>query len=421
MPLTLSTPLSRSLRFIALSLTLSASAIAAQLQADLGSQTSSTSRWIGTWAAAQVGIAEKSGAVAVKEVLYQTVHLSRGGRSVRVIFTNEFGTDPLVLDAARISLRGKNGDPLAGSDHALSFVGKPGIVVPAGAVAVSDPVAMDVPALGDLNISLSLPPQRQHTITAHSLGLQTNYQAEDDTIRPSPPSGAHALAQWHFLKSVEVLAKDTHSGAAVVALGDSITDGYRSTTDTNRRWPDLLAERLQADAPLRSLGVLNEGISGNRVLHDGAGPSALARLDRDVLSQDGVHYLIVMESINDIGRAQSPGGEDAITAQTLIAGLTQIVERAHAHGILVYGATLTPFLGAGYASPSGEAMRQTVNEWIRGSRQFDGVIDFDQITRNPTAPTQFLPAYDSGDHLHPNDAGYKAMADGIDLKLFSRR
>jgi len=213
---------------------------------------------------------------------------------------------------------------------------------------------------------------------------------------------------------------------AVVTLGDSITDGAASTLDKNARWPNVLAERLQADKKTASLGVLDQGIGGNRVLHDGTGPNALARFDRDVLSQDGVRYLIVLEGINDIGRlAKLKDPTDQITAAQLIAALSQIIERAHAHGIKVYGATLTPYGGAGYFCEEGEKVREAENDFIRHSGKFDGVIDFDKMTQDPANPTQFNPAYNGDethkpDHLHPNDAGYKVMGDGIDLKLFEK-
>ncbi len=208
---------------------------------------------------------------------------------------------------------------------------------------------------------------------------------------------------------------------AIVTLGDSITDGAHSTANANRRWPDVLAARLKQEHGLENISVLNEGIGGNRVLNDQAGPSALARLDRDVLAQNGVRYVIVLESINDIGRlAHLTAPEDDVTAPMLEQGLKQIADAAHEHGIKAFGATLTPYGGAGYGSEKGEQVRKEVNNWIRTSGTFDGVIDFDQITRDPQNPDRFNPVYDSGDHLHPSDAGYKAMGDGIDLKLFIR-
>jgi lysophospholipase L1-like esterase len=222
---------------------------------------------------------------------------------------------------------------------------------------------------------------------------------------------ANRTGAWFLLARVEVTAPA--NAAAVVAFGDSITDGARSTVDTNNRWPDHLARRLAAAG--RPVAVLNAGISGNRVLSDGAGVSALARFDKDVLLQTGVTHVVVMEGINDIGLARN---NPSPSAADIIAGHKQLIERARARGLKVYGATLTPFEGAAYYSPEGEAKRQAVNEWIRTGRAYDAVIDFDAVTRDPAAPTKFLPAYDSGDHLHPGDAGYKAMGDAVDLALF---
>ena len=229
---------------------------------------------------------------------------------------------------------------------------------------------------------------------------------------------ASKFTRWEFLKGVDVLA-DAADGA-VVTFGDSITDGALSTYDTNSRWPDVLARRLHDDKKTSGLGVLNEGIGGNRVLHDDTGPSALARFDRDVLAQAGVKYLVIMEGINDIGNATNPvKPRDPVTAVEIIAGLQQLTERAHIHGIKVFGATLTPYVGAKYQSAEGEIMRTAVNDWIRSSKSLDGVIDFDLATRDQSNPSVFSKVADSGDHLHPGDSGYKAMGDSIDLKLFT--
>ncbi len=377
--------------------------------------------WTGTWGAAPSAEHMASGVLPAETTLREIVHVSRGGTAVRVTFTNEFGTDPLRLGAAHLGLRAQGSTLIPGSDRALLFGGQTRISIPPGAVAVSDSVAIKLDAQADLAITLDLPAQPLHTITAHSLALTTNYEATGNQIESAALPDTKPILQWRFLKNVEVRGGDTATSGAVVAFGDSITDGFRSTPDTNRRWPDVLAGRLQAEKHLRAVGVLNEGISGNRVLHDGAGPNALARFDRDVLSQSGVRYLVVLEGINDIGRTVQPHDPgDAITAEQIIVGYGQMIARAHAHGIKVYGATLTPFLGAGYASPAGEAMRQTVNAWIRTPGHFDAVIDFDQATRDPAKPGSMLPAYDCGDHLHPSDAGYKAMGDSIDLHLFAR-
>jgi lysophospholipase L1-like esterase len=244
----------------------------------------------------------------------------------------------------------------------------------------------------------------------------------EDTADPNLPS-ARTVSDWCFVKGVDVSVKNTKKAAAnpaaIVAFGDSITDGAKSTRDSNSRWPDILAQRLQANKKTANISVLNEGISGNRLLHDKAGPNALARFDRDVLAQSGVKYLILFEGINDIGHTAQPlEPADVITADQMILALAQMAQSAHEHGIKVIGATLAPYAGAKYYSESGEQIRQGVNSWIRTSPAFDGVIDFDKITRDPSSPSAYLPTVDSGDHLHPNDTGYKTMANAIDLLLF---
>ena len=276
---------------------------------------------------------------------------------------------------------------------------------------------MQAAALSDLAVSVYLPQQRIRNTTCHDFGDSTNYILKGDATGAATADNSSPIYSWCFVKGIDVSA--SNQAAAVVTFGDSITDGALSTRDANRRWPDVLAARLQADKKTADLGVLNQGIGGNRVLHDGYGPSALARFDRDVIAQSGVKYLIVLEGINDIGRLKNPHEQgDNITADDLIFGLSQLVTRAHQHGIKVFGATLTPYMSAGYSAALGEQVRQTYNNWIRTSGVFDGVIDFDKITQDPAHPDQFLPDYDSGDHLHPKDAGYKAMGDAIDLSLF---
>jgi lysophospholipase L1-like esterase len=284
---------------------------------------------------------------------------------------------------------------------------------------VSDPVSLKLPALSDVAVSFVVPAQAISQVTHHSFANQTSYTAAGSVSGAPTLDSPAEITDWPFLKGIDVRADD--KAAAIVAFGDSITDGAHSTRDANRRWPDLLAQRLQADKKTKDLGVLNEGIGGNRVLHDNTGPSALARFDRDVLAQAGVKYLVILESINDIGHAQDPVKPyDVVSADDLIAGLTQLATRAHTHGIKVYGATLTPYVGAKYASPAGEAMRQAVNNWIRTTNVLDGFIDFDKAAQDKTNPAVFSSTADSGDHLHPGDAGYKAMSDSIDLKLFTK-
>jgi lysophospholipase L1-like esterase len=351
--------------------------------------------------------------------LREIVHISLGGPTLRVVFTNEFGTDPLTIGAAHIGVStGGSGIDLANA-AGLTFAGRTMVEIPPGALVVSDPVALKAPPSTDLAISLFLPAQAIHTVSSHGSADQTSYTAPGNVVGAKALDTPTQIASWPFVKAVDV--KVSGDSAAVVALGDSITDGAFATTNANARWPDELARRLLANKATANLSVLNLGIGGNRVLHDVAGPSALARFDRDVLAQAGVKYLIILESINDIGHATDPVNPNGIvTADDLIAGLTQLAERAHMHGIKVFGATLTPDGKSKYDQPGEEPMRQAVNKWIRSTSEFDGVIDFEKATLDPASPTQFLPAFDHGDHLHPNDAGYKAMGDAIDLKLFTR-
>ena len=375
--------------------------------------------WVGTWATADVERPNSNGAFGGGDItLRQIVHVSLGGALVRVELSNQFGTEPLTVGAVHIALPGAKGDIALMSANALTFSGRSSVVIPPGAVAVSDPAGLALPALSDLAISIFLPAQKISHLTVHGSAYQTNYMAPGNVAgaKSLPPEGVKTAASWFFLKAVDV--KTAAANGAVVAFGDSITDGTASTPDTNGRWPDVLARRLQGSKATAGLGVLNVGIGGNRVLHDGTGLNALARFDTDVLGQSGVRYLIVLESINDIGHAADPVKPyDVVSAEDLIAGLTQLVERAHAHGIKVFGGTLTPYVGAKYASPAGEEMRKEVNQWIRTGKAFDGVIDFEAATRDKSTGA-FLAADDRGDHLHPNDAGLKAMGEAVDLKLF---
>jgi lysophospholipase L1-like esterase len=350
------------------------------------------------------------------QTLRQVVRTSIGGNRVRIVLSNVFGTAPIEIGAAHVALRDKDANVVAASTKPLTFGGKTTGTVLAGATLLSDPVDLTVAPVSDLVVDLFVPGDigvGPSPVTTHNGAGQTNYLSE-----PGNHSGASALPvagranAWFLLARVEVMAPA--SAMAIVAFGDSITDGARATADTNSRWPDVLARRLSARRGA-AVAVLNAGISGNRVLGDGAGVSALARFDKDVLLQTGVTHVIVMEGINDIGLARANASP---SAADLIAGHKQLIERAHARGLKIYGATLTPFEGAGYYTPEGEAKRQALNEWIRTSKAYDGVIDFDRVTRDPNAPTKFLPAYDSGDHLHPGDAGYKAMGEAVDLALF---
>ena len=388
--------------------------------------------WVVTWATG-VGAMEAADSHApagtpafgaADTTLRQIIHTSLAGSLVRIEFTNALGMQPLTIGAAHIALPGAvpagttpTGDLSLPSANALTFNGSTSITIPAGAEAISDPVALTLPAGADLIISTFLPAQSITTITGHPGAFATNFSVPGNAVSQRSLNAPKTMTSWYFLKSVDVKAPgDT---GAVVAFGDSITDGAVSTNDANDRWPDVLARRLRADKKTKTLAVANEGIGGNRVLHDGYGPSALARFDREVLALPAVRYVIVLESINDIGQAyNAKEPKDVVTAEDLITGLAQLAERAHTHGIKAFAATLTPYIGAGYSSPKGEEVRQAVNAWMRSNKVYDGVIDFEKATTNGATPPVFNPAFDHGDHLHPNDAGLKAMADTIDLKLF---
>ena len=350
------------------------------------------------------------------QTIREIVHVSIGGNRVRVVLSNAFGTAPIQIGAAHVALRAEESSISERTAKPLTFGGSTSATIRPGAVLFSDPVDLALPPLGDLVVDIYFPGELgigPSPLSTHNGSSQTNYLSipGDHSGQPSIDVSTRTTS-WLSLARVEVLAPA--GTAALVAFGDSITDGARSTQDMNSRWPDSLARRLAARRGA-GMAVLNAGISGNQVLGDGAGVSALARFDRDVLMQTGVTHVIVMEGINDIGIARN---NPTPSAADLIAGHKQIVERAHARGLKIIGATLTPFEGAPYFTQEGETKRQALNQWIRTGGAYDGVIDFDQITRDPNAPTKFLPLYDSGDHLHPGDAGYKAMGEAVDLKLF---
>lgn len=354
---------------------------------------------------------------ASNQTLRQIVRTSVGGDRVRVVLSNVFGTAPLEIGAAAIAPRGQGSAVRAPDVEPLSFGGRRSASILPGAILVSDPVEMSVTALADLAIDLYLPGALgigPSPVTTHNGAAQTSYVSVSGNHvgTPSLPVERETAA-WLLLARIEVVAApDTR---VVVAFGDSITDGARSTANANARWPDTLARRLAEQRRGPRVSVLNAGISGNRVLGDGAGLSALARFDKDVLMQTGVTHVIVMEGINDIGIARA---DPTPSADDLIAAHRQLIARAHARGLKIYGATLTPYEGAAYYTAEGEAKRQALNDWIRMSGEYDAVIDFDAVTRDPGSPSKFAAFADSGDHLHPGDAGYKAMGEAVDLALF---
>jgi lysophospholipase L1-like esterase len=346
------------------------------------------------------------------------VHTSIGGHRVRVQLSNAFGTSTLRIGAAHIALHVKDSAIVAGSDHPLRFSGRASAVVPPGAELLSDPLDFDVPALGDLVISLFVPDEAA-TPTIHLTGLHTTYISQPGDFTGAPAIDNPTTRElWYWIDGVDIEAP-AKSGA-IVAFGDSITDGATSTPNRDASWPSQLAVRLAANKSTADVAIVNEGISGNRLLNDGAGINALARFDRDVLSQPGVKWVIILEGINDIGLGSLPGAPatENPTVDDLIAAHEQMIERAHMHGIKVIGATLTPYMGAAYATDRGETLREGLNNWIRTGKAYDAVIDFDLAVEDPSNPKQIRPSFNIRDHLHPNDDGYKAMAAAIDLALF---
>lgn len=353
------------------------------------------------------------------QTVRQVARVSIGGSRVRILLSNAYGTRPLRIGAADVALSGKDATSVPGSNRVLTFGGKTSVVIPPGAPMLSDPVNLDVAALSHLAISLYLPDPTAPA-TFHWDARQTAYVGAGNQTAATSLKVDSTLTTRVFLAAIQVeAAPETRT---VVAFGDSITDGDGATMDADARWPDFLAQRL---AP-RSVAVLNAGISGGRVLRDKMGVNALARFQRDVLAQPGISAVIVLMGINDIAWKDTPLAlsDESTTAQDLIAGYQQLIARAHAHGVRIIGATLTPFEGAledtpmrGYYSTDKERVRQQVNDWIRHSGAFDGVVDFDAILRDPKHPTRLLPAYDSGDHLHPGDAGNRVMAEAIDLHV----
>lgn len=386
--------------------------------------------WAGSWAASPMKpIPPEVPPTSVFEnaTLRQIVHLSTGGEYVRVRLSNVFGAGPMHVTSVHIAdaVNAASSQIEAATDAVVTFDGKQEVTIPAGAAYVSDPVKFDAKPLSNLAVTMHInePPAPE---TFHDNSNQTSFLVHGNQVTAAKLKDAIEIKHWFWLTGVEVGSRQ--QDRCVVALGDSITDGWQSTVNGNNRWPDDLARRLQANAATRSVCVLNEGISGNRVLLDGSGPAAVSRLDRDVLGQPGVKYVILLEGINDIGHLAREGHVTQQDINTLVSHLTeayqQIIDAAHANGIKVIGATLTPFRGSSYYTAQGaqfEAARQKVNAWIRQPGHFDAVVDFDKATRDPAHPDRFLPAFDSGDHLHPNPAGYKAMAKAIKLEWFEQK
>ena len=382
--------------------------------------------WVATWATSVQGAEPQNGQPALDPArltdatIRQIVHLSVGGTSLRVVFSNAFGTQPLLMDAASVALPvGTSAAIQPGSDHPLTFAGRSSVTIPVGASFVSDPVTLAPLPLSNLTITFHLPaaPEGQ---TAHPGSRETSFLVHGNHVSDPDLPGAEKIVRWFQIAEVDVTGPAQN---AVVALGDSITDGHGATTDGNDRWPDILAAHLRAGG-ITDTGVVNEGIGGNHLLTNGLGENVLERFDRDVLSPAEGRYVIVLEGINDLGAlARTPNAtpeQHTELVHRMEAAYLQIIERAHAHGMRVYGATITPDGGSGYYHPNAddEAARQAVNAWIRQPGHFDGFVDFDQIARDPAHPDRLLPAFDSGDHLHPGPAGYKAMGNAVPLAWF---
>ena len=384
------------------------------------------SNWVTSWGASQQ-IPEPANSLPYDDLrdatLRQIFHLSMGGAALRVHLSNAFGTAPLRFTAVHIAKPLSSSSPAIdpASDKALTFSGASEVTLPAGAEAISDPIPFPVAPLSDLAVSFHLvePPFPQ---TGHPGSRATSYYVHGDSVSAANLPDAKHVDHWYQVSEIDVEAQP--GAGAIVALGDSITDGHGATTNGNDRWTDVLAARLQASPATREIGVSNQGIGGNHLLTDGLGPNALARFDRDVLAPAGVQWLIVFEGVNDLGGLARNGevsaAEHAAFVERVLSAYQQIVARAHAHGLRVYGATITPYVGSNYYHPGplSEADREAVNEWIRAPGHFDAVIDFDAAVRDPAQPDRLLPAYDCGDHLHPSPAGYKAMAETIPLTFF---
>jgi lysophospholipase L1-like esterase len=395
--------------------------------------TNDTSGWVRTWGASPQAAHDGLGSLddhppLTDVTLRQVVRISGGGRRVRIRFTNEFGTAPFTIGAARVGLAEPGGGVRPGSERVLTFSGAPAVTVPAGAPVLSDPVDLPLPALATLSTSLYLP-GRVETCTCHDPALQTGWTIPGDAVAAATlPENAAVLPVRALISAVEVLPDAP--ATTIVVVGDSRTDGAGSTPDTHHSWPELLAERL-AERGGTACYVSNQGISGNRLLNDGIGPAAMARFDRDVLATPGLGHVVLSLGGNDIGISFAPRDDASlagflaafpgapVSADDVIAGFRQLATRARERGVRVHATTIAPFEGAEIYTPEAETARQAVNAWIRTCGVFDAVLDFDAVWRDPARPSRIREDFDAGDHLHGNDAGYQALADSADLSLFS--
>ncbi len=381
----------------------------------LPSQSVAADRWVGSWGCApQLSEpANRPPAPGLSgNTLRQTVRTTVGGKKLRLRFSNAYGDAPLSIEAVQIALSGGGAAIRPGTGKMLKFQGAASITIPAGMEEMSDAIGYSLPPMADVSVTIRFG-QTPAAVTGHPGSRSTSYLQAGNAIDVADMAQAARTTHWYVLTGIDVVG-GKHA-ASVVIPGDSITDGRGSTTDGNDRWTDFLARRLGADAKTASISVLNEGLGGNAILRGGLGPPLMKRFDHDVFGQSSAQWVILLEGVNDIGVSSS-----ATVADDLIAAMGPMIDRAHGHGLRVYGVPILPFGRSMYSSAAHEAARQRVNEWIRSSGKFDAVIDMDEAVRDPANPANLLPIYDTGDHLHLNPAGYRKMAESIDLKLFAR-
>ncbi|HEY9060603.1 MAG TPA: GDSL-type esterase/lipase family protein [Pseudobacteroides sp.] len=377
--------------------------------------TSAANKWVGTWGTAPQLVEQNNMPPSPglsNNTLRQVFRVSIGGNQVRFKFSNQYGNSPLVMNSVHLAVSAGSDSIKSDTDKVIKFSGKEAVTIPAGQTVTSDPLDFDLPKLTNMAVTIyfgSVP----SALTGHPGSRTTSYILTGNKVTSASMASSVKTEHWYVITGLDVLTEDSYK--AVVALGDSITDGRGSTTDKQNRWTDNFADRLLANSATSKVAVLNQGIGGNTVLSGGLGPTATTRFDRDVLEQSGVRYLILFEGVNDIGSASSTQ-----TATNLINTYKQFITKAHAKNILVYGATITPIGGSQYDSAIHEQVRKTVNDWIRTSGQFDAVMDFDAAVRNPNDQSKLLNTYDSGDHLHLNPEGYKKLAEVMDLTLFTK-
>ena len=394
-----------------------ATAAAAACTPRAPSPTVAGARWVGTWTSSQQLVEPRNLPPApglAGNTLREMIHVSIGGARIRFRFSNTFGDGPLAIASARVARSLGGGAIDTATDRPLTFRGADSVLIPAGAMAWSDPLDYAVVPKADLAVTVAFGAVPA-ALTGHPGSRTTSYLKAGRWVTAASLADGATTDHWYVLANLDVVATD--SARAIVTLGNSITDGRGSGTNLNDRWPDELAIRLLSDAPTSRIAMLNAGIGGTKILEGGLGPTALARLERDVLDQAGARWVIVLEGVNDIGGTHGPDSAAAV-ATRMIAAFQRIIAAAHARGLRVYGGTIMPFGGSFYEGPGHEEARQTVNRWIRGGGTFDAVIDFDAALRDPAHPDRLLPDADSGDHLHPNEVGYRMMAGAVDVALF---